>query len=83
MKKITEMTEGELKKAMGFITGIAIVLVIAFIIIFFLGINQIREGNKITTNPTFYFLIFLPIILGLNINNIMKMKKELTNRKKK
>ena len=82
MKKITEMTNEELKKTMGFITGIAIVLVITFIIVFFLTINQVREGIKITSNPTFYFLIFLPLILGLNINNILKMKKELANRKK-
>lgn len=83
MKKITEMTEEELKKNKGLITGIANILIIAVTLVSLLSINQIKAGTKIITHPIFYFLIFLTIILALIVNNLMKIKKEIVKRKNK
>ncbi|MFT4537174.1 MAG: hypothetical protein ACI9P5_004555 [Saprospiraceae bacterium] len=80
MAQITELTVEELKKRRGLLLGLVIVMLISFVGSLLLTIGLVQQDHELTGIPTFYSLIFLPIIMGIALNSIMKIRKEILSR---
>ena len=80
MAQISELTLEELKKRRGLLIGLVIVMVVSFIGSLLLTMGLVRQNHELTGIPTFYSLIFLPIVMGIAINSIVKIRKEIASR---
>lgn len=80
MTQWSETSDQSLHKLYKLLTFVIIFLVIACAATFFVNMRMIRAGDNLTSLPTFYFMLFIPILIGIILNRRSTIGKEIKKR---